>query len=219
MIISCPSCSTRFVVDAAKIGPDGRRVRCGSCGHTWLQTVPKSAQIPPEIVLEPPPDRIRPIPPGSNLPVIVKARRPRMAAFAWAAAGAAVGVVLAGLLVAREQVVSVWPPAARAYEAIGLPVARTVVAGLELRDVRTELRSEGGAEVLYVLGAVENDADGVRDVPLLRAVAFDGARSAIRSWRIAAEPSSLAPGQVATFESAVRDVGDAVAEIEVTFEP
>jgi predicted Zn finger-like uncharacterized protein len=218
MIISCPSCSTRFVVDAAKIGPDGRRVRCGSCGHTWLQTVPKSAQIPPEIVLEPPPDRIRPIPPGSNLPVVIRPRRPRMAAAVWAAAGAAVGVVLAGLLVARDSVVSAWPPAARAYQAIGLPV-QVAVSGLELRNVRSEQRIEGGAAVLYVTGEVVNGSDAPLAVPPLRAVTYDARRSPIQSWRIAVEPGRLQPGQAASFDSALRDAGDAVAEISVTFEP
>jgi len=40
MIISCPSCDARYVVDPGKIGPDGRRVKCAKCGHTWAQTAP-----------------------------------------------------------------------------------------------------------------------------------------------------------------------------------
>jgi hypothetical protein len=56
-------------------------------------------------------------------------------------------------------------------------------------------------------------------VPPLRAVTYDARRSPIQSWRIAVEPARLQPGQSAAFDSALRDAGDAVAEISVTFEP
>ncbi len=37
MILSCPSCQTRFVVDPDAIGEGGRRVRCAKCGDSWHQ--------------------------------------------------------------------------------------------------------------------------------------------------------------------------------------
>jgi predicted Zn finger-like uncharacterized protein len=37
MIIACPSCSTRFKLDAARLPSKGAKVRCASCGHVWLQ--------------------------------------------------------------------------------------------------------------------------------------------------------------------------------------
>jgi predicted Zn finger-like uncharacterized protein len=35
MIISCPSCQASFRVDAARLGPDGKKVRCSKCGNIW----------------------------------------------------------------------------------------------------------------------------------------------------------------------------------------
>lgn len=40
MIITCPSCSTRYPVDAASFAPSGRKVRCAKCGHNWHQAPP-----------------------------------------------------------------------------------------------------------------------------------------------------------------------------------
>lgn len=40
MIISCPACATRYNIDPAVLGDEGRRVRCANCGHNWIQAAP-----------------------------------------------------------------------------------------------------------------------------------------------------------------------------------
>lgn len=35
MLIVCPSCASRYELDAAKLGPAGRKVRCASCQTLW----------------------------------------------------------------------------------------------------------------------------------------------------------------------------------------
>lgn len=46
MIITCPSCSARYPVDAASFAPAGRKVRCAKCGHTWHQAPPADLPRP-----------------------------------------------------------------------------------------------------------------------------------------------------------------------------
>jgi len=45
MILSCPSCSKRFILDEAMLG-DGRRVKCGNCAHIWYQEPPPAGDRP-----------------------------------------------------------------------------------------------------------------------------------------------------------------------------
>ena len=49
MILTCPSCGTRYAIDAAKFPPQGRNVRCAKCGHSWHQAgeAPESAEAAP----------------------------------------------------------------------------------------------------------------------------------------------------------------------------
>src|SRR5471032_2416724 len=37
MILTCPSCATRYQADEAKFPAAGRQVRCAKCGHVWHQ--------------------------------------------------------------------------------------------------------------------------------------------------------------------------------------
>src|SRR5687768_11390787 len=111
MILTCPSCSTRYVVNPASLGSDGKMVRCARCAHSWMQRPPvEPPPIPPED-LEPPPQIIRPLPPGSNLPVARPARgreRSSRAALWVALALAVAGLGLGGALW-RDDVVEAWP--------------------------------------------------------------------------------------------------------------
>ncbi|MFJ5368210.1 MJ0042-type zinc finger domain-containing protein [Bosea sp. CER48] len=35
MLIVCPTCASQYELDAAKLGPEGRKVRCASCKNAW----------------------------------------------------------------------------------------------------------------------------------------------------------------------------------------
>lgn len=48
MLIVCPTCASQYELDAAKLGPSGRKVRCASCKTSW--------HVEPEAVFPEAPD-------------------------------------------------------------------------------------------------------------------------------------------------------------------
>ncbi|MEQ8283757.1 MAG: DUF3426 domain-containing protein [Parvibaculum sp.] len=55
MIITCPSCSTRYPVEASSFAPSGRKVRCAKCGQSWHQAPPADLDESPPAGAEPAP--------------------------------------------------------------------------------------------------------------------------------------------------------------------
>lgn len=47
MILTCPSCDTKFRIPPKALGTDGRKVKCKNCGNAWFQR-PEGAEGPAE---------------------------------------------------------------------------------------------------------------------------------------------------------------------------
>jgi predicted Zn finger-like uncharacterized protein len=219
MILTCPACSTRYSVDPANLGRDGRMVRCVKCGHSWMQRPP--ADMPKSVDLEftPPPEEVKPIPPGSSLPAIRKPVKSKASKRPLAiSAVAAALLLLTGGVYMRQDIVEIWPPAARLFDTVGLPVD-ALGAGLQLQHVRSEKRVEDGITVLVIEGQVVNVSDRERPVPALRAVSLGPDKTPLGDWTFSASHETLLPGEIATFVSQMREPAGVIAEIAITFQP
>jgi predicted Zn finger-like uncharacterized protein len=47
MILTCPKCATRYLVDDGEMRPEGRKVKCGACGEEWR--VSATGEVDPPI--------------------------------------------------------------------------------------------------------------------------------------------------------------------------
>ena len=126
MILSCPNCSTRFLVDPAALGSAGRTVQCGACGHEWRQepaqpavrTFGAPASGAGAAGADEPAGRDMP-PPAQRLPAVRPHRRQPRRFFPLLLL-AVIAVVLLGSYQFRSIIVSRWPETARYYEALGI---------------------------------------------------------------------------------------------------
>jgi Protein of unknown function (DUF3426). len=218
MIITCPTCATRYTLADSAVGPQGRKVRCAKCGHMWWQSpddddsdfslndvteIRQTADTPAQSARKP----------------AGKAGGRRLgkgALVGWGVFAAVLVALGVGGFVARGPIVQLWPPAALLYETVGLPV-EPPGTGLQLQNVRSEQKTEGGAQVLVVDGQIINVSDVMRPVPMVRVTSLGQDRKPVKSWTVEASPAQLLPGEIAVFRDAQRDPG-AVLEVMITFE-
>ena len=216
MIVTCPACGTRYLVDERALGGTaGRTVRCAQCGNTWQQrpepAVPPVAGPEPAYTepthAEPPlavPPRPAPMPPP---------RRPRagMGAF-WLVLLVAIAALIAAAGIGRRQVVARFPQTAPAYAFLGLPVTRSE-SGLKIRKIEPT-RSGGG---LVIEGEIANIGKVPRAVPRLRVALRDARDREVQSKIIAPPQSRLKPGESEHFKTVFERPNEAATGVLVTF--
>ncbi len=214
MILTCEKCATSYAVADDALGTDGRKVKCISCGHVWLQAAnddsdPSDKADKPEQAASAAPPKAR----GAFL------RRVGNVA-AVAALLLAVGGIAGYIYVGRAMVVQSWPPAALLYDEFGiglhdlnLAAIPGVGAGLEYRNVTSEIRTDAFGDTLWIRGEVHNASEIPRSVPSLRASLADSQGAALESWTFSLEVDTLEPGDAATFETSRRAMTDIGAKV------
>lgn len=214
MILSCPSCGTRYLVDPATLGHSGRTVRCAKCSNTWRQTPP--ADMPRRVDVLPPLSGARAIPAGSNLPVLVERRR-RADRIGWLALALAILIVVVGGLAARDSIVSAWPASARLYRALGFEIGATEASGLRFRNVTWQQTVESGVPILIITGEILNISSEPLKVPAIRVGLIDAGEQELHHWTFAAATEELAAGESTTFTTRLTGPPSGAASLSVRF--
>jgi predicted Zn finger-like uncharacterized protein len=232
MIIGCPVCRTRYLVDEQALdGRAGRTVRCATCGHTWHQKAPPelgtgddsprfggapiepALEVPPRPGVMSEPRRGMPLPRRSIPEPPPRPRRRRWATIRWLVLLVLFALaILAGVIVARGAVVAMWPPAAELYALAGLPVA-SLGAGLKIEKLVPARTPDG----LMIEGEITNTGNTARDVPRLRVALRDAAEKEVLFKVVDPPTPQLQPGAVVHFKTPFEHPGDAATGVVVTF--
>ena len=245
MIVTCPACATRYVVDPVALGAQGRMVRCARCADTWFQSLPDElAPAPPPVWIEPPipepvatptrmADGAAPLPTEPmpafigrpnrldrpKLPALRQPPQPRLSTIqlGWMALAGFVAVIIAGLLVFRVEIAGAWPATQRLYGLVGLG-APAADAGLELRGMSTSRSLVNDQASLLVVGEIANVSQAPRLVPKLRVNLRNGQNKVVRSWVFQPSAEALAPGKTMPFQTSTTAPPDDATSAFVTFE-
>ena len=221
MILSCPSCDTRYRANAAAIGVNGRRVKCAACGHIW------TARNEDEPVLEP----IDPIPPkpepepepqppkAPHRAFRERAEQKRQdqlkkaAAGAWGGLAVAVAGMLAVSFLFRADIVGAWPQASSAYAAVGIEAN---AYGMTIDSLEVSRGEEHGIPTVVLSGEVRNIDRQARAVPQLQGRLLDAHGAIVLEWTVPMDGDDMAPGERRAFNSIVTDPPENAAEAEIT---
>jgi predicted Zn finger-like uncharacterized protein len=232
MILTCPSCATRYAVDGAKFPAHGRTVRCSKCGHSWHQPgeAPDPGVTDDALDAEPgdahrEPAEAYPVNPSPTRGFGAGGQVSEPPSRSWAGLAAVVagwlGLIAVVVLIAvsavryRQDIATLWPQSAGVYSSLGLPVH---TAGLDFRKVDYKRESEDGQVVLAVSGIILNTAARVMPVPQTVLVTLsDANNNELYHWTFKPSTTSLKPGQSVAFATRLSNPPSAARHLEVRF--
>ena len=232
MIVVCPECRTRYLVDPRALGASGRRVRCAQCSHTWHHQPPPEALAEAETVAPPPvseaPPRAERVEPQFErspieeepvrriqLPAIAQPRRRPWLGVAWVVLLVVVGLAAGGAVWERDAVIRAWPPSARLYSLFGLAVPQP----RDVLKVTAQARrdEENGQPRLVIEGEVANISPDAQPVPKLKVELTDAGNRVVQSWSFDVSTERLLPGASVPFTTSVARPNETATGMSVTF--
>ncbi len=228
MILTCPACSTRYLVPDTAVGADGRQVRCASCRHSWFVAAPANAAelaLPP-LAAGPVRDVPAPEAPASWRSDVEKPvegpsafdhqppfrpRRNPTRRWTFAAAGAA--ALLTGGIGA---ILYFGTPTLAAR--LGLPMGQfDIPLRLEVPTRPDRMTQKNGNEMVAIVGKIVNPTDSRQRVPDILAELRDAHGRTVYSWTITPPLRTLGPRASAEFNSAEVNVPRGANALTLSF--
>ncbi|MCP5432139.1 MAG: zinc-ribbon domain-containing protein [Alphaproteobacteria bacterium] len=245
MIITCPSCGTRYKSEAARFEPSGRNVRCAKCGHRWYQD-PQAAKFEPKPVDPTAEAPAGPVAPAMTAPKLPETPAARSFGAKGSAASAAAYDLSRAEAVAAET--SGRSPGWRKTFAAGAGIALLGLAALALlfrvdivrafppsaslfgllnlpikagnlwfEDSAFEWRHQDGKTILVVKGEIVNLTDETQPVPPVRVVLRDAQEAELYHWVFVLDDARLSPHGRTKFEQWLASPPVEARDVVLTF--
>ncbi|MBG1233704.1 zinc-ribbon domain-containing protein [Aestuariivirga litoralis] len=223
MIVSCPSCTTRYNI-GAHAGHEPFKVTCNACGHHW-QELPvieikdiTDAVLPAtfEEIDEHQFDVGQLVEAARNVRQDYKARQ--MARTKTIGGWASFALVAASpflfAAIAPEATVLAAPVTAGAYAKFGHEIN---LYGLNIAHVEQVNKSTGGQHVLTVKGEISNPTEDIRKIPSLRFALTDEKGVEVYTWTLDTAARPLRPGETTAFTTRVSSPPELAQKLQIRF--
>lgn len=219
MILTCPSCSSRYHVDSAAFTEKVRQVRCANCGHRWKARPPVDAPRSPDLDLAPPALLPQEQVKAAAAPTAVRRPPTRSKAqtnrVGWLLGGGVVVLLLVSAIIGRNGIVGKFPAAAMIYQSMGLSIEQDL--GLEFADVTLDWQREGGAFVLVVEGEIVNLSDANQIIPPVRMAILDSEGRELQHEYLELADAELSAGNRINFSGRLVNPIDRGENFRLTF--
>ena len=230
MIISCPSCATRYDWPSRQPPPEGMTLTCRGCGHGWIEARPLDvidvgAHETPRAL--PPPLIDHAYEPDGEVTRLMQAAREAREAHedrrkrrfrtlqAWAIFGVVAVSPLAAAAALPEQVVRLAPAAIGVYARLGYDVN---IYGLEIRRVEQQHVTANGTRVLTIKGEIANISGAARKIPWLRfGLLAPDSTTDLYHWTLDTGARPLRPGEVTGFITRVASPPETAGRVQIRF--
>jgi predicted Zn finger-like uncharacterized protein len=236
MILTCPSCGTRYQTDRARFSHPGMNVRCAKCGHVWFHALTEVEHEPepePEIAATPPAvaeesqafraGAFTPTPaestyaPPTRIAEPVRGRRTgaRIATAAgWLGLIIFVAVLAWAVVTYRQTIAELWPRTSSFYAMIGMPVN---VRGLAFQNVDYKYEYEDGVPVLSLTGKIVNVSARELPVPEIHVSLSDIDKHELYHWNFDAGVAALKPGEAKDFVTRLTTPPNGARGVDIRF--
>ncbi len=190
MIVVCPQCSKRYMLDNNLVPKQGRQVRCFSCQNVWHQG---------KELLQPSAHTI-------SLKEIDVSLDPPLSAdrsSGWISTLVLFAIIISSMSIVvfgREHVVKFWPNTERYYELAGLSI-KSAGSGLSITNARSLMHQANSQDMIQVAGQITNTSDHVRSIPPLKVKLLNKSSDVLDSWEHQLSEYSLLPGEQIRFET------------------
>lgn len=218
MVVTCPNCSKRYMLDEALLPKEGRQVRCITCHHIWRQVPEASAAIQPPAFIK-----------ASEIPLTSGESSEKHSS--WLRGILSLALVLTCVSVfifGRNFIVTHWPQTEMLYDLIGLHV-NLPGSGLSISNASSITHQDGSHGMIQVTGDITNTSQIVRPIPTLK-IKFIGEafhpkclknqpsqECVVDYWEHRLSENSLLPGEQIHFETDCRPQVEGIKHIVVEF--
>jgi hypothetical protein len=128
-----------------------------------------------------------------------------------------IGGIVGGGYEKRIELVAFYPPLAKLYEQLGIPVDAAQWLGLELHNLKSATVLDGGQTKIAVSGQVVNVGEIERLLPPIRIAMRGAGGTDLGAVMIKLEQPGIAAGEKLTFDVRLPAPRDEVTDLEVAF--